>query len=116
MWTLLALLVAVAVCRRLAVGWALIPIVLLWEPMLGSIWGANVQILLFAAFVATFWRWPDRQDLHPEPREIDVPGTVTPLIGWYAATVASVKATQLQAWLAIARRDPKAAVVGPPPG
>ena len=50
---------------------ALIPIVLLWEPMLGSIWGANVQILLFAAFVAAFWRRPARHDLHPEPRDLD---------------------------------------------
>jgi Glycosyltransferase family 87 len=114
-WTLVALLVAVAVCRRLAIGWALIPIVLLWEPMLGSIWGANVQILLFAAFVAAFWRWPARHGLLPEPRDIDAPGAVTPLIGWYAATVASVKATQLQAWLAMARRGPKATLLGASP-
>ncbi len=114
-WTLMALAVAVAVCRRLAIGWPLIPIVLLWEPMLGSIWGANVQILLFAAFVATFWRSPSRHDLRPDPREIDSPGVITPRIGWYAATVASVKATQVHAWLAIARRDPKAALIGASP-
>lgn len=110
--TLVALITAIAVARRLAVGWALIPFVLLWEPMFGAIWGGNVQIVLFAAFVVTFWRAPGRHDLRPEPRALDPPGVVTPRIGWYAATVASVKATQLQVWLAIARRSPKAAILG----
>ena len=103
----LALALALAVCRRLAIGWAVVPFVLLWEPMFGAVWGGNVQILLFAAFVATFWLAPTRHDLQPQPRELDAPGALTPRIGWYAATVASVKATQLQAWLAVACDGPR---------
>ena len=80
--------------------------------MFGAVWGGNVQILLFAAFVATFWLAPTRHDLQPQPRELDAPGALTPRIGWYAATVASVKATQLQAWLAVARRAPRSAILG----
>ena len=90
-------------------------IVLIWEPMLGSIWGANVQLLLFAAFVAAFWRAPAAHDLHPEPRDLERPGAVTPRIGWYAATVASVKATQIHAWLSIASRSLRSALLGVAP-
>jgi hypothetical protein len=114
-WAGLAVAVALLVCRRLAVPWRFVAIVLVWEPMLGSIWGANVQLLLFAAFVAAFWRAPAVHDLHPEPRELERPGAVTPRIGWYAATVASVKATQVHAWLAIAGRSPRASILGAAP-
>ena len=114
-WTGIALVVALLVCRRLAIPWLAVPVVLLWEPMLGSIWGANVQLLLFAAFVAAFWRAPVRHDLHPAPRDLERPGAVTPRIGWYAATVASVKATQIHAWLAVAVRSPRAALAGAAP-
>ena len=109
---LIALGVAVLAMRRLAIGWVLVPFVLLWEPMFLGVWEANIQVILFAAFVATFWIAPRRHDLEPQPRPIDERGSVTPLVGWYAATVASVKATQIQAWLAILRRGPRAAVIG----
>lgn len=108
-------LAAVAICRRLAIPWLILPAVLLWEPMFGGIWGANVQMLLVAAFVAAFWVAPPGHDLQPEPRDLDAPGAVTPRIGWYAATVASVKATQVHAWLNVAFRAPRAAVIGASP-
>ena len=108
----LTLIVAVAVCRRLAIPWIVLPGVLLWEPMFGGVWGANVQMLLFGAFVAAWWSVPVRHDLVPEPRDLDAPGAVTPRIGWYAATVASVKATQVHAWLAVGRRAPRPAIAG----
>ncbi len=73
-WWGLAVAVALLVCRRLAIPWRYVAIVLVWEPMLGSIWGANVQLLLFAAFVAAFWRAPAAHDLHPEPRDLEVRG------------------------------------------
>jgi hypothetical protein len=111
----LTLLAAVAISRRLAIPWLLLPGVLLWEPMFGGIWGANVQMLLVAAFVAAFWIAPSRHDLHPAPRDLERSGAVTPRIGWYAATVASVKATQIHAWLAVASRAPRAAIVGASP-
>lgn len=114
-WFGAALGMAVLVCRRLAIPWPILPVVLLWEPMFGSIWGANVQIFLFGAFVAAFWRVADRHDLRPEPRDLEAAGTVTPRIGWYAATLASVKVTQLHAWLAVLRRGPRAAILGAVP-
>ena len=77
--------------------------------------GANVQIFLFGAFVAAFWRAAGRHDLRPEPRDLEAAGSVTPRIGWYAATLASVKVTQLHAWLAILRRDWRAAILGAVP-
>lgn len=109
---LVGLVAAVGIARRLSFAWLAIPFLLLWEPMFGAIWGGNVQLLLVGAFVATFWQASARHDLRPEPREIDREGVVTPRVGWYAATVASVKATQLQPWLAIARRSPRSAVLG----
>jgi Glycosyltransferase family 87 len=111
----IAVVAALLVCRRLAVPWRFVALVLIWEPMLGSMWGANVQLLLFAAFVAAFWRAPSIHDLHPEPRDLERPGAVIPRIGWYAATVASVKATQVHAWLAVASRSLRAAVLGVAP-
>lgn len=111
-WFGAALAMATLVCRRLAIPWPIVPLVLLWEPMFGSIWGANVQIFLFGAFVATFWRAAVRHDLRPEPRDMEAAGTITPRIGWYAATVASVKVTQIHAWLAVLRRDWRAAFAG----
>jgi hypothetical protein len=111
-WFGAALEMGALVCRRLAIPWTIVPLVLLWEPMFGAIWGANVQIFLFAAFVATFWLAARRHDLQPLPRDLDAAGSVTPLIGWYAATLASVKVTQLHAWLAILRRNWRAAILG----
>jgi hypothetical protein len=114
-WFGAALGMGALVCRRMAIPWPILPLVFLWEPMFGAIWGANVQIFLFGAFVATFWLAARRHDLRPEPRDLDTAGSVTPRIGWYAATLASVKVTQLHAWLAIMRRDWRAAILGATP-
>jgi hypothetical protein len=106
---------AVLTCRRLAIPWIVIPFVLLWTPMLGGIWAGNIAIAMFAAFIAAFWQTPGRHELEPDPRDLD--GTEPPdvRIGWLAAAVASVKLSQAQAWLAIARRSPRAALLGAVP-
>ncbi len=111
-WFGVTVALAVATCRRLAIPWAIVPGVLLWSPMLGGIWGGNVQIALFAAFVFAFWRRPAQHDLRPDPRPLDEPGAVSPRTGFLAAAVASVKASQVQAWLAVLRRSPRAALLG----
>jgi hypothetical protein len=111
-WLVLEVLVGIWVCRRLAIAWWAMPFVFLWAPMLDGIWAGNVQLFMFAAFVAVFWRAPDRHDNDPEPRDLDAPGTVTPRLGFIAAAVASLKVTQAQAWLAILGRSPRAALLG----
>lgn len=111
-WLVIEALVGIWVCRRLAISWWAVPLVFLWAPLLDGIWGGNIQLFLFAAFVAVFWKAPERHDNHPEPRDLDVPGTITPRLGWLAAGVASLKATQAQAWLAILSRSPRAAFLG----
>ncbi len=111
-WFALTLTAAVVACRRLALPWWLIPGVLLWSPMLGGIWGGNLQIALFAVFVLAFWQRPVRHRLDPQPVHLDEPGVITPRTGFMAAAVGSVKVSQVQAWLAIARRSPRSAMVG----
>jgi len=111
-WFALALGTGIFVCRRLAIPWLVVPGVLLWSPMLGGIWGGNLQIFLFAAFVLAFWHAPARHDLRPRPVDLDAPGGVTARTGFLAATVASVKASQIQAWLAVLRRSPRSALLG----
>lgn len=111
-WVVTALGAAVFACRRLAIPWWLVPGVLLWAPMAGGIWGGNVQIFLFAAFVVVFWESPDRFDLRPVPRDLGLRRDIGPRLTFLAAAVASVKVTQAHAWLALAGRAPRAAAVG----
>jgi hypothetical protein len=111
-WFALTLGLAVLACRRLAIPWQIVPGVLLWSPMFGGIWGGNIQIALFAAFVVAFWRVPRRYDLHPDPLDLDAARAVTWRTGVLAATVASVKISQVQAWLAVLRRSPRSALLG----
>ena len=116
-WAWVGLLVALALvtCRRLAIPWVIVPGVLLWTPMLGGIWGGNVSVAMFAAFVATFWRTPIRHALTPEPRDLDGAEPPDARVGWLAASVAAIKLSQAQAWLAIAGRSLRAALLGMTP-
>jgi hypothetical protein len=116
-WVWVGLLLGLAVlgCRRLAIPWVVIPAVLLWTPLFGGIWAGNVSVAMFAAFVAAFWRGPARHTLEPEPRDLDGADPPDARIGWLAASVAAVKLSQAQAWLAIARRSPAAALLGASP-
>ena len=111
-WVVVLLGLAIVTCRRLAVPWWIVPGVLLWTPMLGGLWGGNVAVAMFAAFVAAFWRRPTRHTLEPEPRDLDGAEPPDARVGWLAASVAAVKLSQAQAWLAIAGRAPLAAVRG----
>lgn len=111
-WLVVGLAIGMWVCRRLAVSWKAMPFVLLWAPLLDGIWGGNVQLLLFAPFVAVFWRTPDRHDHHPSPRDLDEPVAITARLGWLAAAVATLKVTQAHAWLALLGRSPRAALLG----
>src|SRR6478752_140117 len=46
---------AIVACRRLGIPWIWLPVVLTWPPFAEAIFGANVQMLLFAAFVFLFY-------------------------------------------------------------
>lgn len=111
-WFSAAAVAAVLACRRLAIPWVLVPGVLLWAPMVGGIWGGNLQIFLFAAFVTVFWRRPDRYDLRPSPRNLDRASEIDSRLTFLAAAVGAVKFTQGHAWLALAGRAPRAAALG----
>lgn len=111
-WLVVEVLVGIRVCRRLAISWRAMPLVFLWAPLLDGIWGGNVQLFLFSAFVAVFWKAPQRHDHHPESRDLDVRETITPRLVWLAAAIASLKVSQAQAWLAILGRSPRAALLG----
>lgn len=111
-WVAAAAAAATYACRRLAIPWLLVPGVLLWAPMHGGIWGGNVQVFLFAAFVTVFWSRPDRFDLRPVPRDLERPGGIDGRLSFLGAAVGAVKFTQGHAWLALARRAPRAAALG----
>lgn len=111
-WVVAVASAAIYACRRLAIPWLLLPGALLWAPMNEGIWGGNVQIFLFAAFVTVFWRRPDRFNLRPSPRELDRPAEIDSRLSFLGAAVGAVKFTQGHAWLALARRAPRAGALG----
>lgn len=111
-WLGAGILAGVFVCRRMAVPWRLVPVVLAWPPFAGGIWGGNLQVFLVAAFVAAFWSRPTRADLHPCPRDLDGSEQTSWTVGWLAAAVGAVKISQGLAWLVVLRHRPRVAVIG----
>src|SRR5699024_1012717 len=77
----------------------------LWPPYAEAILGGNVQILLFAAYVALMYRGGRQLD----PRNHERPAVVDGVLG---ALVGVVKVSQVHAWLYVLRRRPKAAALG----
>ena len=54
-WLVVCLVAAVWTCRRLGIPWPAVPFLLAWPPFGEGLIVGNVQILLFAAFVAVFY-------------------------------------------------------------
>jgi hypothetical protein len=104
-WLLLLVGVAYASARRLGFGPLMAGLVLLWPPYAEALLGGNIQILLFAAYVALMYR--DGRQLDPSDRER--PAVVDGTLG---AFVGAVKVSQVHAWLYVLRRRPKAAALG----
>ncbi len=103
------LLAAIAAGRRLQIPWVWLPLVLAWPPFGEAIIGANVQMLLFAAFVFLFfraggvpWRAPGRDVA--DPRESAV------MVGGLATVVGAVKLSQPHPWVYVLRYRPRAAI------
>ena len=97
--------------RRLRIPWVWLPLVLAWPPFAEAIFGANLQMLLFAAFVFLFYRrggpaWD------PAPRDIADPAESGPLVGGLATIVGAIKISQPHPWIYVLRHRPRAAIGG----
>jgi hypothetical protein len=105
------LVASVLATRRLGIPWIWLPLVLLWPPFAESIFGANVQTLLFAAFVFLFYR-SGATPWSPPPRDVADPQESGPLIGALSTIVGAVKISQPHPWLFVLRYRPVAALGG----
>jgi hypothetical protein len=115
-WFLVSLGAATFACRRLAIPWPVVPLLLIWPPFAEGLIGGNVQVLIFAAFVAFLWRRPrpnepafDYEPIEHDPRDFDRPAYEDGLL---ASAVGALKPAQLQSWLYLARRNWRAAALG----
>jgi hypothetical protein len=102
---------AIVACRQLGIPWLWLPVVLTWPPFDEAIFGANVQMLLFAAFVFLFYKVAaDRWS--PANRNLGDPGESDVQIGALSVAVGAVKVSQVHAWLYALRHRPRAAIGG----
>jgi len=106
-WLVICLFAAVWACRRIGIPWIAIPCLLAWPPFGEGLLVGNVQILLFAAFVAVFCEpgmWAlEQRSLQPS-RDLQN--------GVLAALVGALKFTQALPVLYLARRRFRAALLG----
>jgi hypothetical protein len=112
-WTLVCIAAGVFACRRLAMPWWIVPLVLAWPPFAEAIIGGNIQVVLFASFTAVAWHRGGRDaPFRPTPR--DPRGSERPAIadGLLAALIPAVKISQAHTWLFVLRRRPRAALLG----
>jgi hypothetical protein len=107
----LMLLMALLACRRLAIPWVWLPLVLAWPPFAEAIFGANVQMLLFVAFVFLFYR-PGGRDWHPAERDIADSRESWLLLGGLATVVGAIKVSQPHPWIFVLRHRSRAAIAG----
>jgi hypothetical protein len=105
------LIASVAAGRRIGIPWLWLPLVLAWPPFAETIFGANLQTLLFAAFVFLFYR-AGAAPWSPRSREIGDAAESGPLLGVLATIVGAVKVSQPHPWLYVLRRRPRAAIGG----
>ncbi len=107
----LSLLVAVITCRRLEIPWIWVPLVLMWPPFAESIFGANVQVILFAAFVFLFYA-RGGSPWRPDARDVSDPAGSSGLVGGLATLVGAIKVSQPHPWIYVLRHRPRAAIAG----
>ncbi len=107
----LMLVASIIACRRLAIPWIWLPLVLAWPPFAEGIFGANVQMLLFAGFVFLFFG-PGGTPWQPRARAIADPAESGVLVGGLATLVGAIKVSQPQPWIYVLRHRPRAAIGG----
>ena len=105
-WLGLLLVVAFATCRRLGTPVRWIPAVLVWPPFAEPLIGGNVQVLLFAAFVALYWS-PGGPGVGRDIADAAEPDW---RIGLKAGAIMFLKVGQFQPWLHVGRWRRKAAL------
>ena len=110
-WIGLCIAAGVLACRRLALPWWIVPIVLAWPPFAEALLGGNIQVPLFAAFVAVVYRGGGAP-FRPRPRDPadeDRPAVVDGLL---ATAIGAIKVSLAHTWLFLLRRRPRAALLG----
>ena len=98
-------------CRRLAIPWPWVPLVIAWPPFSEGIFSGNVQIALFAAFACLVFR-PGGLPWRPRPRDLSDGGTSGALIGGLSTLIGAIKITQPHAWVFALRHRWRAALAG----
>jgi hypothetical protein len=110
LWITACVTAAVLAIRRLGVPWLAMPFVLAWPPFAEALYGGNVQVFMFAAFVAVFWR---RAPGPWRPRERDLAMAPDPIgTGTLATFIPAMKISIPHAWVGLARQRPAAAAWG----
>lgn len=84
---------------------------LVWIPMAEGIWTGNIGVILFAVFAVAFWR-RSVDGAAASQRDLDDATQAGPRVGFLAASLASVKPSQVHAWLVLLRHQPRAALMG----
>jgi hypothetical protein len=114
-WVLLCLVASVWALWRLRIPFVWMPLLLISPPFAEGILGGNVQVILFALFVAMFVAH-DRAapDFQPTPQDPAEPGRATPALkeGLFATIIAAFKVSQLHPWVYLTRHRWRAAFLG----
>jgi hypothetical protein len=119
-WLILIAGVSIWTCRRLAVPWRMVPLVLLWPPFMEGLVAGNVQLLQLAAFAALFFvpgrSWePQPRPLRPNDGDADRKSITVGRDLWdglLAAGVGALKYTQLLPLAWLLRPRPRSAILG----
>ena len=112
-WALVCVAAAAWICRRLGIPWWAWPFALAWPPFAEALLGLNVQVLLFAAFVALFF---DASRGATRPRDHELargPDSRPPIVdGVLGVFVAILKTSQVHPWVYLLRQRRRAAILG----
>lgn len=112
-WFGILLAAAAWTCHRLAIPVRWWPLFLAWPPFAEGLVAGNVQVLLFAAFVALFWRRGGRtESFRPVSRDPDDPEMPMLQEGLLSIAIAAVKASQFQPWLYVLGHRWRSALLG----
>ena len=110
-WFGVCLLSALFTLRRLAFPIAWWPFVLIWPPFAEGIIAGNVQVPMFACFVALFWRPSRAGPFLPDERDVADPNESPSRLGLLAGAIGALKVSQLQPWLILVRHRWQAALI-----
>jgi hypothetical protein len=111
LWTGMCVAAGVFACRRLAMPWWIVPLVLAWPPFAEALLGGNLQVPLFAAFTAILYRDGGRP-FRPRPRDPATSDSPIILDGVLATVIGAIKLSLAHPWLFVFRRRPPAALLG----